>query len=325
MKKQLSLAALAVLGLTTAIASASPSDLSIENVFKGEFDYGYTLNQNISLKGFQSDEAQTGNHFELTSPLLKDAKDQLVSEYVLVVGDKDLSTYTTGADIHTEKFSFKSFVLTEEDKMMGELKVKIMPEDVNKDVNQFAFLVPLNDNYFEGKPSKQFCFNFADGKYQEGEACTTFGQEPSVNAEDTETEEEHNAAGADMSLAGISHSVKGDVITLTWIKQPASTNLEIRLFDKELADFKTLTTVPMDKEVFEYKADPSIQEYIFAFIPRDAKWKEIRYDLNVRTESDVKPTIEKTPKVGPVEDMMLMVAVTLALYAGYRVVVARKA
>lgn len=323
MKKQLSLAALAVLGLTTAIASASPSDLSIENVFKGEFDYGYTLNQNISLKGFQSDEAQTGKHLELTSPLLKDAKDQLVGEYVLVVGDKDLSTYTTGADIHTEKFAFKSFFPTEEDKMMGELKVKIMPEDVNKDVNQFAFLVPLNDNYFEGKPSKQFCFNFADGKYQEGEACANFGNEVYTAVDSAVDSEEHNAAGADMSLAGISHTVKGNVITLTWLKQLASENLEIKLFDKETADFKTLTTVPMASEMFEYIADPGIQEYIFAFIPRDAKGKEVRYDLNVRTETDVKPDV-KPVKVGPVEDMMLMIAITVALYAGYRVFAARK-
>lgn len=326
MKKQLSVAALAVLGLTTAFTHAAPDLVDMNNVFKGTFNFGYTLNQNISVKGFQTDEASSKKTFEVSSPFLKDSKDDAAEAYILVVADKPMKSFQAeGIDLSTEKFVKKSFAVTEEDKMLGALNVKIAPEEVNKDANQFAFLVPLNDNLQEGTPSKEFCFNFAEEKFAEGELCETFGVKAESVLDTIETEdEEHSAAGADMSLAGISHSVKGNVITLTWVKQEASANLEIKLFDKEKADFISLGTVAMDAEKFEYAADPAIQEYIFAFIPKDAKGKEIRYDLNVRTETDVVPTV-KPAKVGPVEDMLLMFAVALVLYAGYRVVASRKA
>lgn len=136
---------------------------------------------------------------------------------------------------------------------------------------------------------------------------------------------EHDAAGVDMRLAGISHTVKGDVITLAWEALPGSENLEIRLYDKEKADYVTLTTVPMNQEKYEYTYGDDTEEFLFAFIPRDSKGKEVRYPVNVRHETDVTPVIEKVPATGPVENMLVILAVTFALYAGYRVFSGRKA
>ena len=129
-----------------------------------------------------------------------------------------------------------------------------------------------------------------------------------------------------MRLANISHTVtEGNKVVLTWKALSASANVEIQLFDKELKEFKKLATVPMSQEKFEYQAKESDQELIFNFIPRDEKGKEIRYELNVRTESEPKAEITAVPKVGPVEDMMLIVAISVLAYAGYRLLATNKA
>ena len=129
-----------------------------------------------------------------------------------------------------------------------------------------------------------------------------------------------------MRLANISHTVtEGNKVVLTWKALSASANVEIQLFDKELKEFKKLATVPMSQEKFEYQAKESDQELIFTLVPKDEKGKEYRYELNVRTESEPKAEIKAVPKVGPVEDMMLIVAISVLAYAGYRLLATNKA
>lgn len=205
---------------------------------------------------------------------------------------------------------------------------------VDTGTTYYGVVVPQNDNVIPGKFSKEFCFNFSTQEYAEGADCETFKLPEGVkvaslsdplSTEMSDEDLEHDAAGADMKLSHVSHTVQGNVITLTWTVVAGSENLEIRLFDKQKADFIPLATVPMSQGKYEYTYDNTTQEFIFAFIPRDSKGKEARYDVNVRQEADVKPEIKDIPATGPVENMLVMVALTLALYAGYRVVVARKA
>lgn len=217
----------------------------------------------------------------------------------------------------------------------GELEMKITDKLVSPDKAYYGVVVPVDDNVLYGKHSKEFCFNFATQKFAEGEACSTFEQQKAeavtvaTNGENlpvaAEEELEHDAAGADMRLADISHSVEGNLITLTWTAVPGSENLEIKLFNKEKADYETLAIVPMNQEKYEHLVDTNIQEYLFAFIPRDSKGKEVRYDLNVRHEAEVTPVVENTPKVGPAEDMLMIAVFTVLLYAGYRAVAKRRA
>ena len=130
-----------------------------------------------------------------------------------------------------------------------------------------------------------------------------------------------------MRLADISHSVSGNVITLTWTAVPNSENVEIRLFDEASKDYKTLATVPMSQEKYEYTIEGSNEKFLFAFIPRDSKGTEVRYDVNVRTEAEPTPEVEnkKLPATGPVEDFMLIAGVTLILYFGYKLLAPKKA
>lgn len=336
MKKTLSLAALTVIGLSSVFtyAAQSPAPVDLDNVFRTEFEFGYTENTNITVEGFKSTlsgEVETKT-FAVNTPFIKDAMDANAESYVLALSPYPMKDYLDGTrNPNLEEITLKQYTPTENDVSIGSLKINLAREDLkNTSANQYAFIIPTDNNFQEGQPSKQFCFNFTSEKYAEGDACNTFGTSETSNTEDVllntdENGEEHAAAGADMNLAGVSHSVKGNVITLTWAAQEASSSLEIQLLDKVSKDFKVLGTVPMSQEKFDYTIEGNTQEFIFHLVPKDAAGKEKRYDINVRTESEVTPEIKTTPKVGPVEDMMLMVAITIALYAGYRVVASRKA
>lgn len=326
MKKHLALAALITLATSTATYAATPV-LNLDNALRGKnLTFGYTETQNVTVKGFQtgSGDSKTKD-FLITSPLLKDASDVEVEEYSILVSKKPIASYKVGSgELALADFDETKHLLSADDKATSEVSLKLNSANFEEDVNYYGVVVPTDDNVQEGTHSKEFCFNFANEKYAEGDDCNAFGG-TKVSA-DSSADEEHGAAGADMRLASISHTVtEGNKVVLTWKALAASANVEIQIFDKELNEFKKLATVPMTQEKFEYQAKESDQELIFNFIPRDEKGKEIRIPINVRTESEPKAEIKAVPKVGPVEDMMLIVAISVLAYAGYRLLVTNKA
>ena len=324
MKKQLSLLTMLALG-TSAVASAAVLDLNL--VFDGQRDFGYTENQNVTIEGFQTKEESKKSDFLITTPILKDSKDEPVGEYYVLLGEQPMSKYIGGDAIVREGLielpRFETFDTA------GTFDIVVSEGMVSADTTYYGVVVPMDDNVVPGSYSNQFCFNFASKKFAEGDACASFKvqtakEEIKVSSEkQPETlseEEEHGAAdGADMTMADISHYIQGKVVTLTWTAVPYSQNVEIRIFNKETADYVTLGTVPMSQEKFQYTYKDSDEELLFAFIPRDSKGKEVRYDVNVRHETDVPVKIKNVPATGPVEDFFVMAAITLALYAGYRV------
>lgn len=330
MKKHLALAALISLATSTATYAATPV-LNLDNALRGKnLTFGYTETQNVTVKGFQngSGDSKTKD-FLIASPLLKDSVDADVESYSIIVAKNPISSYTQGSEkLNKADFNETTHALSADDKATSEVSLKLNSSNFEENTNYYGVIVPTDDNFQEGSHSREFCFNFTDEKYAEGDACKTFGVTNDSASENSaaETEEEHGAAGADMRLANISHTVtEGNKVVLTWKALSASANVEIQLFDKELKEFKKLATVPMSQEKFEYQAKESDQELIFNFIPRDEKGKEIRYELNVRTESEPKAEIKAVPKVGPVEDMMLIVAISVLAYAGYRLLATNKA
>ncbi len=329
MKKQLSL--LALLALGTSFASAATLDLGL--VFDQQREFGYTENQNITVEGFKTAETATTSEFLIKTPILKDAKDVAVGEYYILLGKQPMKNYQTGESallLRNDLLELPAYTTMD---LEGDLELKVGNSLVETGQTYYGVVVPQDDNVIPGKYSKEFCFNFSTQEYAEGKACETFNLpegvkvaslEDTLSSESGDEDLEHDAAGADMRLADISHSVQGNVITLTWTAVPNSENLEIKLFDKEKADYVTLATVPMSQEKYEYTYSDGTQEFLFAFIPRDSKGKEVRYDVNVRHETDVTPVVNDVA-TGPVENMLAIAAITLALYAGYRVVAARKA
>ena len=338
MKKQISLAALAVIGLTTFTYAATPL-LNLDKVFSAnpdkDFDFGYTENQNIAVQGFKSAQEGTENtnkSFVITSPFLKDAVDSDAETYTVLLGKNMMKTYFTG---DRSDLSEVNFTPKDEDKALGQLTMKLETKDLEKNAYYHGIVVPVDDNVQEGRPSKEFCFNIEKGAFAEGAACETFGVsvaqpvavETATTEATTEADEEHSAAGADMKLADISHTIEGNKIYLSWTALPQSSDVLIELFNKETNDFVSLGTVPMSQQKFEYTINGNEQEFLFMFTPKNSRGRQIRYPVNVRHETEVTPDLKPVEKikVGPVEDMMLILGVTLLLYVGYRVYASRKA
>lgn len=339
MKKQLSIAMMLALG--TSIVSAAWLDYG--DVFDKNHDFGYSNNLNISVEGFETPD-NSESLLKITSPVLRDSKDTAVGEYHIILWEKPIQNYVAGKRDDLKELDAISIM------DIGEsVDLSIKASQVTNDKAYFGIVVPVNDNIIPGDYSDQFCFDFGSKTYDVGEACDDFAR-PAVKevapadttsndnkADESATneiqvalnddEEEHDAAseGADMSMADISHSVNGNVVTLTWTSVPYSENVEIRIFDKSSADYVTLGTVPMKQERFQYTVKSSDDELLFAFIPRDAKGREYRYDVNVRHETDVTPEVKEVPKVGPAEDFAMILLITVALYIAYRVFASRKA
>lgn len=337
MKKQISLAALAVIGLTTFTYAATPL-LNLKNVFPADptksFEFGYTENQNITVQGFKPAKEGAENaekNFVITSPFLKDAYDADAESYTVLLGKNVMSSYVTGDQSGLSEYEFKP---TAEDKSVGEMKISLATKDLEKNTYYHGIVVPVDDNVQEGRPSKEFCFNIEKGAFAEGAACETFGVsvaqpvavETATTEATTEADEEHSAAGADMKLADISHTIEGNKIYLSWTALPQSSDVLIELFNKETNDFVSLGTVPMSQQKFEYTINGNEQEFLFMFTPKNSRGRQIRYPVNVRHETEVTPDLKPVEKikVGPVEDMMLILGVTLLLYVGYRVYASRK-
>ena len=331
MKKQLSLLALLALGAW----AVSAANLDLNQVFDQNLGYGYTENQNIQALGFQdANGTKNPSKFLVKTPILKDAKDSAVGEYYVLLWDKPMVNYISGERSLNLRNDLLELPVYSTMDIEGEVELGIDASAVNTGTSYYGVVVPVDDNVLYGKYSREFCFNFADQRFAQGEACATFDNpkgvkvastDNSLNALESSDDVEHNAAGADMNLADISHSVKGNVITLTWTAVPGSSNVEIKVYDEKTADYQTLATVPMSQEKYEYTYENTPKELIFAFIPKDSKGKEKRYNVNVREEEDVKPEIKNVPATGPVENVLVMAGITLMLYAGYRVFQKRRA
>lgn len=335
MKKGLSL--LALVGMLTSVVSAATT-LDLNYVFDQQRDFGYTENQNIRVEGFQwSDETLTTNLL-IKTPILKDSKDVAVGEYFVLLGDKPISNYVY--DQAARETLMELPVYTTMD-LEGEVDIEISEGSVDPNQTYYGVVVPQDDNVIPGSYSQQFCFVFGTQEYHLGDECNTFNvpvevaynepadpameQNVEINVENQDDPLHSAADGADMRMANISHTVQGNTITLTWTPLEKSENVEIKLFNETSKDYETLATVPMSQGKYEYKYDEKTQEFLFAFIPRDTKGTEVRYDVNVRHEAEVTPEIKTVPETGPVENMLVIVAITVALYAGYRALAGRKA
>lgn len=330
MKKQLSL--LAFLALSTSVVSAATLNLS--SVFDEEHDFWYTENQNITVDGFQTKEDKVRVEFKLVTPILKDSKDVTVWEYYVLLWEQPMSNYLEGDAAAILRDDLVELPVFQTMDYEGSFDITIQESQVNSWNYYYGVVVPMDDNVNIWNYSKEFCFNFSSKKYAEGEACASFKAKEVKEEKTPETttkisaleeelsidENEHEAAGWDMSMADISHSINGNKVTLTWTEVPYSSNVEVRLFNKQTADYETLGTVPMSQKKFDYTIKQGDSELIFMLIPRDAKGKEYRYPVNVRYEEDWQtPVIKAVPATGPVEDILLIAGITAVLYLGYRV------
>ena len=93
-----------------------------------------------------------------------------------------------------------------------------------------------------------------------------------------------NSTGTDRSSSEVYHYIDtwNHIATLYWDYDPSSKDLEILAFDQKEASYISLAVVPMYQEYFQYNIPDWTEELLFAFIPRNPKWIEYRYDIGLR-------------------------------------------
>jgi len=180
-------------------------------------------------------------------------------------------------------------------------------------------VIPKNDNGTWGQISIQE-MRFKLGSQLTGDGVYT----------ETDAALLHAAAGANMSLANISHSCNPDCtisvngskkITLSWIAVAGSDNVDIFLQDGTNGAFNRLATVNMSDEKYELQTSKN-GEHIFKFVP-DSGGTEVRYTVTIGGISAWSATpattgITKVPKTWPAENFIVILLITWGLYLAYR-------
>lgn len=280
----------------------------------------------------------TGGVLSITSPIVVDDLVSVVSEYRLILSPyrmEALKAISSGVEL--SNVVMKNVRLEWDS---SEISVELSAEEDNLDpeIWYYGVIVPLNMYDVIWTPSNEFCFQLSGDIYAwDGEGCDAFELviNPAPVEEDTpvdtttpegDTESnveatesgtgEHGAACAWMDLANVSHSVKGDTVTLTWTAVDGD-SVQIAIFDPEDEVYKSLGTAKMSDEKFSYKMQWNWEQNFML----TNGCKEVYYKADAAVKAE---PIEVTPATGPAENVLYIAIATIVLYGAY-VVFFRKA
>jgi hypothetical protein len=308
---------------TFAVVSAQTTP-SITDLLK-DASFGYDAQNYVAVDSIDAEA------IHLRSPIIKYYDGDLIYTYRLTYSpyliNQELVTTTDPALL--DQIKSKEVRLTSgADRVTLDLGIE---EGITTTKTYYAVVTPV-DIYDEvGTSSEQICFNLSRNTYATGDNCLVF--EESHNAASTDVDingevgDEHNVAvsTADLALANITHTVAGNVITLSWTAIDGIDEMDILVFDPDDAAWKNIAkNVKMSAEKFDYTMTRD-KEHIFRFVPLNGA-KEIDYNVNaMRSEAMPEPVIANPPKTGPVENTLLIIALSGLIYMGYRRYTARKA
>ncbi|MDR0282079.1 MAG: hypothetical protein LBI53_01815 [Candidatus Peribacteria bacterium] len=313
MKKLLT--SLGVVALVVFSFVQAQTTLSIVELLKNA-SFGYDSNNQISISEI------TEASVTISSPVVKDvsgydvywyrlsyspylvedlAKDDGVERFQ-EVKSKDFTLMSTSADL------FPKFTLS------------IEGEELDKNTTYYALVTPIDMYDTVGTSSEQVCFNLARGEYDLGDKCLVFDVSGELTHHSAgEPTGEHGAAKVDMSLANVTHTINGNVITLRWTALEGPDRVDLYVFNLSEEKFVRIGEPKMTDEKFDYtmKRDG---EHIFRLIPSDGG-KEIVYNVQAVASTPTPPTepaVPVVPETGPVENMLIILMVSGLIYVGYR-------
>lgn len=308
MKKIFAFVALASVTVFSVTTAATPS---ITELLQNA-SFGYSDTDKMSVETIDT------SMITLRSPIIKDIGGDYVQIYRTTYSPylvEDLALMDTQTLSTTMKSKDTKLQSGEE-----YMKITLGVEDGLEVSETYYLMVTPIDMYDDlGTSSQQICFNLEQELYAMGDDCLTFKKEHSVST--TNTDLEHSAAGADMSLANVTHTINGNTITLKWTKVEGSDKVDIFLFDTSAEKYIRLDSVKMSDEKYDYvmKWDG---EHIFRFVPLD--WgKEIVYNVQAMKTSEKEPdkkdpVITAPPATGPVENVLAIIILSGIGYFIYK-------
>ena len=336
MKKLLSL--VGIVALSAVFASVVNAQLSISELFSWKEalnagSYAKLLNEYDNNWWYSSFDViewhMTGEVLSITSPVVVDEDVSMVEEYRLIISPYRVNALKTlDSDVDLSNIIMKSARLESE---WTEISFEVSEEGDNLDpeIWYYGVIVPLDMYDTIWTPSKELCFQLASNLYEWDEGCDAFelvmtpapienNIEENVSDDSIENisesniennNEEHGAACAWMNLANVSHSIKGDTVTLTWTAVDGD-SVQIAIFDPEDEVYKSLGTVDMSAEKFAYKMQWNWEQNFML----TNGCKEVYYKADAAVKAE---PIEVTPATGPAENVLYIAIATILLYGAY--------
>ncbi|MDR2415587.1 MAG: hypothetical protein LBD75_03065 [Candidatus Peribacteria bacterium] len=309
-----------VLGIgSIAFAQTIPS---IADLFKNA-SFGYTAQDVLKITTIDS------TSLTIESPVIKDYEGIGVVDYKVTYSPyviEDLVTTTDDTLLSTVK---EKTIRVPEDTTPITLTLGVQ-DGIQAETTYYALITPIEMYDNLGTSSEQFCFNLSQERYDIGNACLNFDkkEEHSASPEpSSSTEQETHAAASshtDMSLANVTHSVNGNVITLKWTAIDGGGDIDILLFDPASEKYSRIATVKMSAERYDYTMKWD-NEHIFRFVPLDGGNEKV-YPVNAMRVEEKKtdtPVIANVPPTGPVENLLLVSLLSVIVYGGYKYVTRR--
>lgn len=319
-KSLLSLVCVGVLAFGITSAQSVISDLFDGSNPKVDWAYAELLNSYDNSWWYSNSDSITcdGDNGTITikSPVLADSLLYEAPAYRIFLSPYRISKLSSN-DLNVDK----SKIIMKEVKRDGssdEINFTLSASDgLSEDQAYFGFIVPINDYDEIGIPSREVCFKIANNSCMWDEACDALDNVSNIELW-WEVSDSHQSAWncVWMDMANVSHTIDGNKLTLTWTAVPDGDNVEIAIFDKDAEEYRSLWTVPMSDEKFEYTLEWD-GEQNFSLTNG---CRELRYKADAKaTPTEKKPEIPATPATWPAENILIIALAAILIYGVYAV------
>ena len=303
MKKLLSICVVGLLLL--GLVSATESDLrSLIDTLNDDISFGYTLSQKVSV------EEISVNKIVIKSPVIQDELGNVIKKYTVIFSQYPLSEMMDSISLIDEARE-KTFEFTTvgADVLMD---FTTTTDGISPSSVYYLSVIPKDEHNIFWELSNEIRFKLATQTYGDW-----------VHTDNSA----HTAAGANMSLANITHTITNNNATLRWTAIDGSDKIDIFAYNPTSGIFERLASVNMSDESYTFALTRN-GEYIINFVPNNG-WTEYRYTFiangitSTSTTPTTTPIIWVIPATGPKENILIVLAIAIVLYIVYRKVRAK--
>ena len=320
MKKSL-LSLTGIMMLSVLFGWVSNAQLDISDLFYDwtplvDDAYERVLNQYDNSRWFYDSseiECESNNWINIVAPVVDDSYMDKVEIYRLFISPYRVSQLKIWDNsIDTSKVIIKEVTI---DKSAEEVKFNITSSDIDPNTTYYWFILPIDSYDGIWIPSTETCFQMASNVCLQDSACDTLNLviNPVVESKDnTENlNEEHGAASCVwMEYANVTHTIKGNTITLKWTAVDGDT-VEIGIWNPDEEVYKNLGTVNMADEKFVYNIQWNGEQNF-----KLTNWcKDLYYKADAKIK-EAEPEVV-TPATWPAENVLYIAIAAIVLYWVY--------
>lgn len=310
-KSLLSLAGLAL--VSTAFMWSVNAQLDISELFSNgaplqDNAYSRVLNEYDSSRWYSDAISvacdSNSSSVKITSPLVQDSDYYDVTSYRLFLSPYRIDQLKWGdTAVNNSQVIIKEAVKAEGS---NEITFNVNESDgLSPNQVYYGFVLPINDFDLVWTPTKEICFQMTNNVCLQDSACD------SMVATNDEVIERHWTSCVWMDLANVTHVQNWDKITLKWTAVEGDV-VQIAIFDKDEKMYKSLWTVKMSDEKFDYTIEKDWEQN-FSLTNGCG---EYRYKADAK-KWEKEPEKIVTPATGPAENILYIAIAAIVLYGAY--------